>query len=796
MASLTPVHTPFSIQGFDTSRAYEQDVRRVARALFPSAGGYAPVILDGRERDGVLNDGESIHIIEATCNPTKKKAHDDLQKSCELRRDLNKLFPNHTFKIWLITEKDPTADQLAEAEAAKKKARCPVVALSLAAFSQKLVDAPSYLEARQNYAFGSIRNPDPKAPNKIVSEKSFIPIDMIISGTSTQVHPDTLAENFDKKPGIFLLLGDFGSGKSMTMRHVFYKLRDSFRNGSGAKFPIYLNLRDHIGQDDPSSALFDHGTRIGFSNPERLVRAWRAGFAHILLDGFDEISSSRFRKDSKGLRAVRMNAMTLVRKFVDEHPSHLTTLFISGRENYFGTAEERSQALGLSRRELTTLTLNEFTTDQVREYLKRAGLADGCVPDWLPSRPLLVGYLAVRGVLNKDFQSLNQVSRAEGWDYLLEQVCIREGQQITDLGGQVENVRAFFDRIATKARSTSNGRGPILLEEITHIFRQVMPSSPDDAAQQLLIRMAGLTVSSVAGSAVVATAPDQEDAREFVDSDLVDASRAGDVFRFVTYNFDDNLNSFFSDPDCTVAMGDLGIEVAAWKLRDVSAGQMNASLINAVDRVGSAALAMDILNIMRMLGVAVGATTTPIIIKDGYFNSVEIGADPGFDFVRLDECMITNLFIDRQDGVPSGPKLRGCQVENLYGAVSRDDLPRGILGDDTDIGTFAQETEGVVSPLPATSPAVAVLLKSLDRLFIQAGRGRKDNAFSRGLGDVEKAYVQDILHLIAKFDFASPHKMGGPTVWLPNRAKMKEVMSILRAPQQSISDIIAAARKL
>jgi hypothetical protein len=31
-----------------------------------------------------------------------------------------------------------------------------------------------------------------------------------------------------------------------------------------------------------------HGRNIGFPNPSQLVRAWKAGYAVLLLDGFDE----------------------------------------------------------------------------------------------------------------------------------------------------------------------------------------------------------------------------------------------------------------------------------------------------------------------------------------------------------------------------------------------------------------------------------------------------------------------------------------------------------------------------
>ena len=177
-----------------SSMVFEQEARRVARELFPRGGGFGPVILDGRERDGVLNDGETIHIIEATCNPQKAKAKQDLEKSYELKKQLQRVHEGYNYRIWFITEKDPTPDQIAEAEAARKKAKCPVTALSLSAFSQRLVDAPSYLSLREKYPFGSVRNPNPAEPSRPVDEKQFIPIDMVDTESHEITSPNELVD--------------------------------------------------------------------------------------------------------------------------------------------------------------------------------------------------------------------------------------------------------------------------------------------------------------------------------------------------------------------------------------------------------------------------------------------------------------------------------------------------------------------------------------------------------------------------------------------------------------------------
>lgn len=83
-------------------RIFEDEVRRVARALWPRATGGATK-LDGRERDGILDDGEIIHIIEATVSQKLEKVRTDLQKSADLVKIIRREQPEKLIKIWIIT---------------------------------------------------------------------------------------------------------------------------------------------------------------------------------------------------------------------------------------------------------------------------------------------------------------------------------------------------------------------------------------------------------------------------------------------------------------------------------------------------------------------------------------------------------------------------------------------------------------------------------------------------------------------------------------------------------------------
>jgi hypothetical protein len=116
------------------------------------------------------------------------------------------------------------------------------------------------------------------------------------------------------------MFGDYGSGKSMTLREIYRELRRRYYKLRTPRFPIYLNLRDHFGQTDPAEVLERHGRRVGFANPSHLVRAWRSGYVILLIDGFDELTTLGIQGLWRRLHEVRFRAMEVVRSFVKDQP--------------------------------------------------------------------------------------------------------------------------------------------------------------------------------------------------------------------------------------------------------------------------------------------------------------------------------------------------------------------------------------------------------------------------------------------------------------------------------------------
>lgn len=394
-------------------------------------------------------------------------------------------------------------------------------------FSSKVVRGSDYIIKREKYPFGSIRNLEDD-DDVIVPRDEFIPLDFVDIKTGKVVSHQYFSEKMHRDSAVIALIGDYGAGKSMTLRDIFFKMSDNFKNNRGYKFPLYLNLRDHFGQDDPAEALIRHGKRIGFSDPNQLVAGWRAGFCHLILDGFDEVSATRLVTGTKKLRLARRQAVKLVAQFIAESPNNISIL-ICGREHYFDSINELNDSLGLPKH-ANIFSLNEFTQEQVERYLSRKNFGD-IVPDWLPARPLLLGYLAVNNVFSKG-ELGRQVDQAEGWDWILDRVCVREAKQIDRTTIDPKIVRQFIERLSTKARNTTSGRGPIDLKEMGQVFEQIFDTPSDEKSEIFIMRLSGLTASS-----------GQEGAREFIDDDFADACRAGDIVRFVEDPYRPGMNS-------------------------------------------------------------------------------------------------------------------------------------------------------------------------------------------------------------------------------------------------------------
>lgn len=628
-----------------TGEAFEASVREVARSLYRGANSTGSIILNGRERDEVIDTGTELIIIEATKRRDVKKIEGDLKKSADLVRDLRKerKYSEYNFRILLVTLHDPTADQ--NRHVADSKVGCPKEIISFSRLFSRLFDARHYLKVRDGYFFGSIRNP----ANDLdldVPPSTYIPTALTEEGTGTQFSATSISTEM-AKGGIFALLGDYGCGKSMTLRDIYIRLRQDFYLGKTVCCPIYINLREHVAQNEPSEALIRHSSRVGFDNPNSLISAWRAGYVIPILDGFDELIPPQFTVSIDNIKQARRYAVELVKRFITETPNDVPVL-IAGRESYFDDRDEAKQALGLGTR-ARIYDLAGFSDGDIQKFLKKNYAV---VPTWLPSKPLLLGYLANSGLLEES--GLTTLSPAVGWDHLIDRICEREVEQIWGPGFEANALRLYIEGLATRVRKAPTQ--PLSKSDLKRTFHQVFGKDSDEPAELLTARLPGL-----------GAVPGRPGARNFVDEAFSDAAASGVLSRFIDtpFTIDEQL------AECEAPLGELGKDLVIHRLGG-NYTKLEVSLHQSSIRESLSTTSVDIFSIMNDLEIQYKGESLSII--DGCFEKLSITTIYNFSNLLFEKCIIAALELERLTEVQESdnfPKFKECVIDKIYGVMSR-----------------------------------------------------------------------------------------------------------------------------
>lgn len=758
---------------YASDKAFEDEVRRIARLLWPAGEYGGALIEDGRERDGIFETEDFVHIVECTTSRSKQKAIEDHSKLDKLGRKLAGRFPQKFVKGWFITLEEPTADQREVFRKDKGKS----ISISFDQFRSKLVDGHSYLSARDGYPFGSLRDPESGA---IQNNIDYIPLD-IADETGSLLSVDDIANGLELGKH-FVLLGDYGAGKSATLRQVHVSLADHFRANKTRSFPVTLNLRDHHGQVDPIEALERHARRIGFASPSALVRAWRAGLALLMLDGFDEIATAGWAGKTKRLKDLRYRSMELVRGFVRETPRGVG-LLLAGRAHFFDNEAELASALGLLQLPFNRLNLSEFNDEQVALFLTRTGWT-APIPAWVPSRPLLLGYLASRGLLQETLETDAGAGPAVGWNSLLERVSAREAE--IEAGIDAGTVRKLIEYIATLARNSADGLGPVSPDQITSAFSSVCGYQPDDRGAVLLQRLPGLGGHS-----------SEDGARIFIDNDFAEAARGGAIFSYIEDPFNSNV-----DPEqWQSSLLPLGAQVAAYRCQRAgysTSGKLDAALKQAGQKYSASTLAADVFLIINELGVEYDGVD--FFIKEAFIPELSVDAGTkDYSSIKLKDCLVGQLEISPDFNRTRAPRFLRCYFAVIDGLTSRRDLPDDVFDAECVADSFENAAETTNAILELSLPlGTKVLLTLLRKLYAQRGRGRRESALYRGLDLRGRQLVPEALALLRKEGLIVRNGQADQAVWLPTKLSTarRRVLSILSAPTSSQDGLMAASKNL
>lgn len=744
---------------------FETEVLRVARALFGKSNPFqGSQNVHGKERDGIFEGPDSVVLVECTVSKRKDKAATDGAKLASLCTQYGKTHPMKLIKGYFVTREEPTADQRQTIE----RLKAPVIACSLKQLRAQLIDSQEYLSLRPNHAFGSARDP---VTGKLNPKEQYVPLEFAEMGSSRLwAVPDIVDALTDGHCTV--LTGDYGAGKSMTAREVFRVLARSHYRGE-FKFPIALNLRDHQGQRDPEEALERHARKIGFGTGPQLVRAWLAGDAHILLDGFDEIATPGWLGKANSWRDVRRLSTTLVRKFIEYTPAGCG-IFITGRTHFFDSLVEARLSLGLPD-DASMLSTSDFNDEQIKSYLARNELVEQ-LPDWLPSRPLLLSYLVVSGLLKEVLEVGGALSAALGWDVLLDKVCEREARNSDQPLIDGSTIRFIIERLATTARVRLDGMGPLSPSDLTFAFESVTGASPDEGSQQILQRLPGLGVQD-----------DSDGSRHFIDSALADAARAGDVARWISNNHDNR--AVLRLRGTAMAMERLGVDMATHKLQElgVKGSQAGAAAAMCQRDGASDAILLDIIQVGLSLGDF--KTQAQLSVNELLIPLLTVGSETSLEEVTFSDCIIQMFDLTDYDGDIPMPTFIRCSFGLVEGVASTSALPSGcfVECDFEQFDPAARTTRGILGMVSLT-PSQRVALTILKKLYAQRGTGRRENALYRGLDEKHRALVPSVLENLVSSGLAVRAKQSSTKIVLPSRGQGIRVKRLLEAPTQAQDD--------
>jgi hypothetical protein len=163
------------------------------------------------------------------------------------------------------------------------------------------------------------------------------------------------------------------------------------------------------------------------------------------------------------------------------------------------------------------------------------------------------------------------------------------------------------------------------------------------------------------------------------------------------------------------------------------------------------------------------------------------------------DCYISKLDLDPDVSGTNLPRFVGCYVAELEGRASRRDLPVGVFDDECVFDKFTQapDTTNAIGAMDLPLGG-RVLLTVLRKVFMQSGRGRKENALHRGLDHQARRLVSPILRLLQAEKLISPYRRAGldMTIWVPDRGKMARVAKIVTSPHTCNDPLLSKASDL
>ncbi|MCF1482619.1 MULTISPECIES: NACHT domain-containing protein [Rhizobium/Agrobacterium group] len=757
-----------------TGPQFEDEVRNIARNLYSNSFGQGSQVIDGRERDGVFWNGHFFTVIEATTLKTKDKAETDGKKTHELVLKLRQ--DGHMAQGLLVTLYEPTPDQKQVIKT--KRYDRTIRIISFDELRAQLFDTLTYINNREKKRFGSVYDH--------VDNNFEIPLSDFVEPTILDLEAEALVSFPELSDELrlgkrYVLMAEYGVGKSMVLRHLFHRTVTKVRTKVHFRTPVAINLREHLGQTEPVELLERHA-RANAVDPQKLVAAWNAGYVDLLIDGFDELSTRGWTGDIRRLKEYRRATHSVVRKLIKETPPQCG-IFIAGREGYFDSISEMREALGVPTPQFRVCRILPFDENQASDFLRKKGYS-GPIPDWLPTRPLLLTYLATKKLLLAavNAEVSGDFPRGTAWLALIDMISQRESEQLE--GVDKEALLRFLGALGIHARQTPGGQTSFSPQYMENLFSDVAGVTIIEDERNLLLRLPGL-----------GAAQDSALNRSFIDFDFLNVCCALPVLGYVRDPYTDQSKIYKFD-GLVDPMSDVGVESLAALLAasKIQVGAIYSAIDHAITN-GLYQLAFDIFRAAQKFGPRSGADFLT-------FSGVAIGeidlASGEYDGAKVyfADCLVDRVVLPTPEETNKEVNFFGCLIGQVEGRGSNSDLDNNQFVD-CDVAEFSDEYSVNNAVLESSLPlGVRVLVVTLRKLFTQGGLARLESALFRGLDQRAKLIVPNVLGLLIRHGFVVETGRKGKTTYSGTKSKRHEALSIIRAPNTADSQILRDCRSI
>lgn len=743
---------------------FEEEVRSIARQLFSSSVGEGAGSIDGRERDGVFWNGDVYTIIESTLDRSKEKADYDAKKTNELV--IKKRKEGFLSRGFLVTLDEPTVHQR---DVVKKYEKTTKI-ISFDELRSMLFNVSEYMNMRATRPFGSVYNH--------VDETFEVPWEEFVEPTFEYLGNGNILKLDDLYKSIisgerFIFTADYGVGKSMLLREIFLRYSKDIRSKQTFRIPLVINLREHMGQTNHIEMLERHARSIG-SDPRKLIAAWAAGYIDLLIDGFDELSTRGWTGDPKKIKEYRRSTHSVLKALIKATPSR-SSIVVAGRAAYFDSEVEMREALGAPAHKFGHVAIRPFDDAQAMRFLEKKGFT-GSLPDWVPTRPLLLNYLVTKGLLQIAVadQFGGDFPRGRAWVSLIRMIAHRESEQSE--GIDAFTIVRFLGALALEARRNADWDATFTPLEMDSMFFVVSGYGVTEEERNILLRLPGLGV-----------APDKPSNRMFIDQDFLHACAAFELYGYVANPYEPR-SSVGSGADFHGQSAEVGQDVVCELISEngLDLGLLLPACRLAVDD-GKHQLAYDIFEIglntgRQMSGFEfVGVNIGELDLCSDLYDSIN---------VSFKDCIIERINIPSMSMENIRVTLRSCLIGTAEGVVSNSDLSH-VHFFNCEVDQYANEYSVNNEVLSTTLPlGVRVLVVTLRKIFTQSGSARLESALVRGLDHRARMVAPEVIDVLRRNHFVVEAGRQGKIAYSGNRSKRKDALSIIQSPNSYQHPII------